>query len=271
MNEKIPFEKAGLKIEKDRVLTYSKLSCPYDCSYCFVEDMNFNQHKNVAYLSEEQYELLDRLPEEVTTIMLGCDTEFFQAKEEALNVLEKLASYKKNLSVVSKIPLSEVYIQKLKGVVDKINTQGNVFTFSVSIPCISSSVMWERRVSSPEKRIETLQNLFEAEITTFVALRPLLPTLTAEELEDIVIKTKNYQLGYYSGPLYLKSLDHPLIQGISDLETEKIQPHWMPEGNVFYKVEKEGQMELLKDIIERHGQSLYEGAADAMNHLKKYE
>lgn len=81
------FEKAGLKIDEDRVLTYSQLSCPLECKYCFVEDLNPDQKRNVAYLSEKQLELLKELPEEVKTIMLGCDTEFFQSKEDSLKIL----------------------------------------------------------------------------------------------------------------------------------------------------------------------------------------
>lgn len=36
------FEEKGLKLDKDRVLTYSQLSCPFGCRYCFVDDLNFN-------------------------------------------------------------------------------------------------------------------------------------------------------------------------------------------------------------------------------------
>lgn len=42
------FEHAGLKIEKKRVLTYSKLSCPLDCTYCFVDEMTQDQSRGVS-------------------------------------------------------------------------------------------------------------------------------------------------------------------------------------------------------------------------------
>jgi DNA repair photolyase len=267
--EKKPFEEVGLKIEGDRVLTYSKLSCPLDCTYCFVDDMNFNQERGVAYLSKEQRELLNHLPEEVKTIMLGCDTEFFQQKEEAIQILENLAGQGKDLSVVTKLPLSKEYIQRMVCVSDRVSKNGNVFTFSISLPCIDSSPVWEPKVPSPERRIKTLEEAYRADIKTLLALRPLLPTVGDDELEDIVTRTKDYQYGYYSGPLYLKSLDHPSIQNVSDLIIEEVQPHWMPEGNTFFKVEKRGQMETLFEIIESHGQRLYTGAAEAIDHLRR--
>ena len=43
--EKNIYEQHGLKIDRDRVLTYSQLSCPLECRYCFVNDLNFNQKK----------------------------------------------------------------------------------------------------------------------------------------------------------------------------------------------------------------------------------
>jgi DNA repair photolyase len=268
-SEKKTFEEAGLKIEDDRVLTYSKLSCPLGCTYCFVDDMNFNQERGVAYLSDEQDELLSRLPEEVRTIMLGCDTEFFQQKEEAIQILEKLAEQDRDLSVVTKLPLSKEYIQKMKVVSDEVSRNGNIFTFSVSLPCIGSSPIWEPKVPSPEKRINTLKDVYESDIKTLLALRPLLPTVSDEELEDIVSQTKDFQYGYYSGPLYLKNLDHPSIQNVPDLVIEEVQPHWMLEGNTFFKVERRGQMETLAEIIEGHGQKLYTGAADAIDYLRR--
>lgn len=267
--EKKHFEEKGLKIEGDRVLTYSKLSCPLDCSYCFVEDLNPDQQPDVAYLSEEQFELMAQLPEEVKLIMLGCDTEFFQSKEGAFHILERMIDLEKDISVVTKLPLSKQYIERLKYIADQISERGKLFSFSVSLPCTTSSRIWEPKVPSPEQRIQTLQDVYESDIKTFLALRPLLPIATEEELEDIVSRTEKYQYGYYSGPLYLKNLDHPAIQGISDLDIEEVQPLWMPEGNVFYKIEKRGQMEALSDIIDEHGQHLYEGAADAIKHLKE--
>lgn len=267
--EKKKFEESGLKIEGDRVLTYSKLSCPLDCTYCFVDDMNSNQESDVAYLSEEQFELMSKLPDDIKLIMLGCDTEFFQSREDALKTLDGLTALGRDISVVTKLPLSSHYIEKLKHIADAVAKPGNLFSFSVSLPCTTSSPIWEPRVPSPERRIQTLKEVHDADIKTLLALRPLLPTVTEEELEDIVSRTKDFQYGYYSGPLYLKDLNHPSIQGISDLDIEEVQPHWMPEGNIFYKIEKRGQMDMLAEIIEGHGQRLYEGAADAIKHLKK--
>ena len=101
----------------------------------------------------------------------------------------------------------------------------------------------------------------------------MLPTVPNEELEKIVDLTKDHCYGYYSGPLYLKNLEHSLInkKEIDSLKIEKLQPHWMPKDNIFHKIEKEGQMEFLEEKLKKVNKPLFEGAAEAIRYLKKYE
>lgn len=101
-----------------------------------------------------------------------------------------------------------------------------------------------------------------------------MPTINDDELEQIIKLTKDYCYGYYSGPLYLKDVkNNPLINlgDMSKLKIERLQPHWMLKNNIFYKVEKDGQMQKLREIIENNGKVLFEGAAEATNILKIYE
>jgi len=219
-------EKQGLKIDKNRVLIYSQLSCPLGCKYCFAGDLNFNQKENASYLSTKQIELINKLPEDINLIMLGCDTEFLQNKEEALTILKKLSNLNKDISIVTKLLLSENFIEELKKIDNNLRKNGNIFVFSMSVPCLDSAKNWEPGVPSPKDRIEVLKNVYEKGIKTSVALRPLLPTVSDKELEKIIDLTKNYCSGYYSGPLYLKEIDNSLLDfNNPDFKIEKIQPH----------------------------------------------
>lgn len=269
--EKKIFDQKGLVLDKDRVLTYSKLSCPLECRYCFVDDLSSpGQQKRVAYLSSEQIDLIGNLPDEIRLIMLGCDTEFFQSRTEALDVLKKLASLKKDISVITKLVLSEKYLDDLSSLSRGLKHQGNSFSFSVSIPCYESSRIWEPKVSAPERRIRMLKNAFDRGLNTLVAIRPLLPTVSDDELTRLVERTKDSTKGYYSGPLYLKQLDPSLIPDdiLGTLSVEQLQPHWMPEGNLFYKVERLGQMDLLRQVIQKNGAIMFDGAAEANDYLR---
>ena len=43
----------------------------------------------------------------------------------------------------------------------------------------------------------------------------------------------------------------------------------MPERNTFFKVEKEGQMDALKELINKYNKPFFEGAADGIKYLKE--
>jgi len=267
------FEQEGLKIDKERVLTYSQLSCPLDCKYCFVNDLNFNQSKNVAYLSEKQFELMEQLPHQIKLIMIGCDTEFFQSKKDALKILERISDLKKDISVITKLDLDKDFLSQLRSIDLRMREQGNILVFSETISCLDNYKKWEPKTPDPRKRIETIINAKSVGLRTMVAIRPLLPDVPDSELKEIVDKTIIHCDGYYSGPLYLKSLNSELIDtNNKNMEIEEEhQPHWMPEGNIFYKVTNRGQMDRLKSIIEDKGGVLLEGAAEGISHIKQNE
>lgn len=263
------FENKGLKLDKERVLTYSKLKCPFDCRYCFVDDLEGDQEKNAIYLSDEQIEIIKDLPEDISLVMLGCDTEFFQNKKISLEILNKLIEGKKDISVITKMSLDENFIKELKEISDKLADNGNFFSFSISLPCFESSKFWEPKAPSPSDRIETLKKAWKNGIKTLVAIRPLLPSDSLEELKNIVDLTSDFCSGYYSGPLYLKDLS--LIANVprEDLLIEEVEPVWMPSNNIFYKVEKNGQMDFLAKVIEEKAKKIFDGAAEAIGYLKK--
>lgn len=265
------YDQAGLKINHERVLTYSQLSCPLECTYCFVNDMTTNQQKGVAYLTENQIELLKNLPEEINLIMLGCDTEFFQKKNHALDILRKISKFGKDISIVTKIPISQEIITEIKKIYDDMRTRNNILSVSISLPCISEKMLqkYEPVVPPPERRILTLKTLAETGIPTMLAIRPLLPDISDEELEEIIDLTKDFVIGYYSGPLYLNDDRITRLLPESMVEIEAKQPSWMLDGNSYKVIEREGQMELLKNLVSSSGRQFFEGAAEGMKFVSQ--
>jgi len=45
----------------------------------------------------------------------------------------------------------------------------------------------------------------------------------------------------------------------------------MPEENVFYKIEKEYQVQELRGILQKHDRPLFEGAAEGIIYLRDHE
>lgn len=235
--------------------------------------MNFNQSSNVPYLTEKQKELLKKLPDNITLIMIGCDTEFLQNKENAIEVLNFLSELKRDISLITKLPISDNFIDELVKINEIIKKNGNSLTLSISITSTKSSKILEPNVPSPQKRIDTLKRSYEAGLITMVAIRPLIPIVSDDELEEIISETKEYCIGYYSGHLYLKDITDPnnfeLLKN-SEIESQKLQPHWMPNGNEFELVKKNGQMEKLKELLEKYKKPIFEGAAEGVAYIKEH-
>lgn len=267
------FENAGLVVEKERVLVYSKLVCPLDCKYCFSENLSRSKQKESVYLSAEQLELLSDLPEEIKTIMLGCDTEFFQNKREAISVIEKISDFGKDVSIITKLNIDDSTIDRLRIVNEKMDKIGNILVFSTSIPCFDSSRKWEPKAPKVEKRIETLVKISNAGIDSMVAIRPLIPNIDKSELDKVVELTSHYVFGYYSGPLYIKNFENDLFSEEELIKLgcviENVEPHWMPKGNTFIKIENPNLMKYLTEKIKSHGNEFFDGAANGMEFLRK--
>ena len=263
----------GLKIDKDRVLTYSQLSCPLDCTYCFVDDMTTNQSRNVAYLTNKQIDLLEKLPEKIKLIMLGCDTEFFQNRNEAIEILKKLSKNNKDISMITKIPITESFIDEIVKINDSMIENGNVLSVSISLTCLSEEKVekYEPKAPSPEKRIQALKLLFQKGIPSLLSLRPLLPDVSNEEIEEIINLTKDYVIGYYSGPLYLNNDRIEKLFPNKKVENEAKQPHWMLDGNKFKEISKEGQIDFLKNCVKKYKKEFFEGAAEGMEYIRNYK
>jgi len=234
--------------------------------------MRFISEEEV-YLSEKKFSLLKNLPEEIKTIMLGCDTEFLHNKDEAVRVLKELSTLGKDVSIITKLSLNDNFIKELKEISNEMSKRYNFIVFSVSIPCCESNKKWEPKVPSIEKRVDTLKKVSEAGIDSMVAIRPLIPNIHSHEIDKIIDLTNPYVFGYYSGPLYLKEFDDALLSkkesGDLKLNIEEVEPAWMPKGNKFIKVENPALMTHLEEKVRNTGKMFFEGAAKGIEFLRK--
>lgn len=172
--------------------------------------------------------------------------------------------------MITKIPIAESLLNGIEEIYKEMRARGNILSVSISIPCISAEMnqKYEPGVPSPERRIETVKLIASKNIPTMLAIRPLLPDVSEEELRAIVNLTKDHVLGYYSGHLYLNDDRISKLLPETAVEAEEKQPHRMLDGNTFKEILEEGQMEFLQRIVKEAGKEFFEGAAEGMKFIK---
>lgn len=262
--------------EQGRILTYGGRICPLGCKYCFDEPVDRRglvQLESLQPLSAEGK--VQPLPSEVSVVVPYCNTDLFIDRNEAQNNLNYWSRQGKDVAVSTKVLLNEKDLDWLLEIQQAMAKNGNVFVLSSSIPCLGpeSTQHWEPDVAAPEKRIEALKLAHQKGLNNLVAIRPLLPDVSADELEKIVGSTHEYCSGYFAGSLRLKKND-PLLADLAkrvpDLNVSKeAQVSWMPSGNKFCEVTRAGQEQELRNIISSHNQQLFSGVIEGVNFIKE--
>ena len=132
---------------------------------------------------------------------MGYDTELFLREKEALELIQGLAKFKKDISFATRKNLSSTTIKELAKINNIIASQSpaNHLVALVSLVGFNSVTKLEPFAPPPERRILTIKQLHAADIPTFVYVKPLLPIVTNNELERIFTETEGHCNGYIFG------------------------------------------------------------------------
>ncbi|MDP2898053.1 MAG: hypothetical protein Q8Q12_16080, partial [bacterium] len=186
--------------EQDRYLgTAGKAGCKFRCIYCFTHDPRFER---CPLLDGKRPRSLiqDSLPFEI--VQPSCDTELFLL-ENWRDYLDDLVATGKVVSFATKAIVSSEDIAFLKRINEILLARGALLHVCVTLVRLHEWQAIEPNAPSPLERIKFLRALWEAGIGTCVAVRPMMPFIPAEELEELVSETYRFTYGYLSGPLYL--------------------------------------------------------------------
>ena len=178
-----------------RIVQGLSKKCLFDCIYCFVDD---------TYETNGQDELNDEILENIELIQPFCDYDVFAC--ENCNWEKEIWNYTKYGKIISFA--TKAYVSKSKAqVLGNINrfllSQGAFLHVGVTITTITDVEIIEKNTPDINKRIESLKNLSAVGIDCSVIMRPLLPTLTQNDIEYIIDSTRDFCSNYVYGPLYL--------------------------------------------------------------------
>lgn len=169
------------------------IGCPIQCSYCYVYDLGFNNYaipyslnglQLVAALLYNKYFYPTRWG---TYLAFGSVTEPFLPSivPKTLEYLSVVAEYLGNPCQVStKMIVNDELAEKLASV-RKIK-----LSILITITSLNQYVHLEERAPHPLERLEGLKTLRAKGFKPFIFMRPFLPGLKIEEIEEIIYQAR---------------------------------------------------------------------------------
>lgn len=185
---------------KERVLVSLPGKCPLNCKHCFALEQE-----------EEGFSSMDEVIESISDknfdiIYVSHLKENFVNPEEGVCFCERLFErYRKDICVTSRCVLTDVFIQRLSRLNAAMKEQGHRLFWCESIPALESAALTEdlSKIPTPHERINFLEKLENAGITTIMSVRPLFPSssISKNEIGRLIEYAKNCVSAVITGGL----------------------------------------------------------------------
>ena len=244
-----------------RIVQGQNKKCKFGCIYCFTKENYYTngQHE----LSEEELQDVDIIQPFSDYDVFACENSDWQ------NEIEYYSHYNRIISFATKAHITKNIAKELSNINSCLKLKGAFLHVGISISTIKHIKDLEPRSSSFESRIESLKILQENNIPCSVIIRPVLPTLDNDELENIVKSTYQYCDNYIYGPLYLNTdIENYLKNKGYVLEKKLHSVKWREGTPTCYIHESEQQYEAIKDCCKKYGKNAYPSNNLAVDSIK---
>lgn len=166
-------------------------NCEFGCKYC---DSTFEKtvyvKNNATILLEEE---LNKIKEK-GTIIIGSVIDPYQKIEKKHRATRKILNIIQQHNFPCHILTKSNLVLRDIDVLSKMDEC--IVTISITTLDNSISNVFEREVSPPFTRLQTVKKLSDLSIKTGIALIPVLPYIVEKELENIVKQVKEYGAQY---------------------------------------------------------------------------
>lgn len=186
--------------QNERVFLTTGRPCPARCTYCFALQPGYVPPADTASHFVSLTQSGDRV------IHPACDTDLLAYPDEALATLNRLSLLYRFITFSTKLSINRLLLEGLSEIDQRLRDKGGRLSITISIPKIHNLNLIERDTAPIQERIENLQVLTARGISTVTAIRPVLDTLTREEVVLIVRMASEFCHDYTDGLLYLKVL-----------------------------------------------------------------
>ena len=230
-----------------RILLSNERKCPFECSYCFAELDCYAQQKP-RMLTINSLNLESESP---VIIYPSCDSEL-TLDEQNLRILKDIISSHRYpiLSFSTKRKLSDSQLDKLATLNQLLKEKESFLKVSVSLSNKNRLGVIEKKASTYQERLETIERIQQKNIISSVNIKPILPFIALDEYFEIVDDFSNYTKFFMLGSLYIDkntSFGNEVINNY---------PSWICSRNVSWLPDKPDWLvcenkTLLKDIRDR--------------------
>ena len=173
------------------------VGCTHNCKYCYAHFMKrFTGHDNDVWGKFLDYKenAIEVLSKEIVktnvedSIFIASVTDCYQPVESKLELtrksLEIFKEYNSNVSILTK---SDLVVRDIDILKDMKNVEVGI---SIGILNDEYAKILEPGATLPSKRIEALKKLYDAGITTYVFIGPIIPGIS--DIESTILAVKDY-------------------------------------------------------------------------------
>jgi DNA repair photolyase len=168
---------------KGKYCTDPYQNCEFGCLYC---DSSFEK---TIYVKNNSVEILENELKTIEkgVIIIGSVHDPYQKAEKTYELTKKILITIKKYQFPCHILTKSTLIERDIDLLASINCM-----VTISIMSLDEKVfrIFEKNVPTPRERLRTLKTLSKNEIKTGIALIPLLPYITEDEIEHIIKKAK---------------------------------------------------------------------------------
>jgi DNA repair photolyase len=165
-------------------------NCEFGCMYC---DSSFDK---AIYIKKNAVEIFEKELKKSKngTIIVGSVNDPYQKIEEKYKITREILEIIKKYDYSCHILTKSDLVLRDADILKKIKN----CRVTISIISLKKSIcqIFEKNVISPDIRLNTIKNLKEKNIKSGLAILPILPYITDEEIKIIIKKAKKYYVDY---------------------------------------------------------------------------
>ena len=249
--------------------------CSFACKYCYTRGGEVGPARvDIEEILEPLQAFLSS--EDVETLQFGYDGDPFARPERGLAMLTRLAELKKNVNFSTKALIQGDLLDALEKIKFKMEDDRRTLSALVSLSCWDSALQIEPHTPSPAERMNTIRNLEQIGIPTFISVRPILPHIEDCEYEQIIHAGVEANChGFIFGPLYADDRGQFVRfipqEKLRRVPSKKVGVSWSPHSLQWIRYEDEARLESIISIAKRQGGHVFTSSADAVQSCKLLE